>query len=87
MSPNKTTQAQQAQPDTTFSESLNHLENILTQFKSGSLALEESLELFEQGVGHLKNCQAQLTKARGQVEVLVKTMSEAGEAMTQPFEE
>ena len=34
-----------------FEESLKKLENIVDQLEKGDLALEESLKLFEQGVG------------------------------------
>jgi exodeoxyribonuclease VII small subunit len=63
------------------------LEGILEQFKSGTLTLEQSLNLFESGVGHLKVCQEKLTVAKGKVEELVRKMQEDGEAVTRPFEE
>ena len=69
-----------------FTTSMKALEGILDRFKTGTLTLEESLSLFEQGVGHLKVCQEKLTGARGKVEELVKTLQEGGEAVTRPFD-
>jgi exodeoxyribonuclease VII small subunit len=71
----------------TFSESFQNMDKILDQFKKGTPTLEESLELFENGIHHLKNCQDKLTKAKGTVEELVKSLQVNGEVMTRPFEE
>lgn len=70
----------------TFSESSQALEEIVERFRSESLPLEEALNLFEDGVGHIKVCQSKLTEARGKVEELVKTLQEDGESVTRPFE-
>jgi len=58
----------------TFSESADALDEILEQFKSGNLKLEEALALFEDGVKHLKNCQSTLAQTKGKVEVLLKDL-------------
>lgn len=78
-----------AQPEAeqTFTHCFQSLEGILEQFKTGSLSLEESLGLFEQGVGHLKVCQEKLSKAKGRVDELVKSLEDGGAVMTKPFEE
>lgn len=70
-----------------FTTSLKAIEGILDRYKSGTLSLEESLNLFETGVKHLKICQTQLATAKGKVEELVKGLQEDGEAVTRPFEE
>lgn len=70
-----------------FSESSEKLDEIIEQFRSGDLQLEEALTLFEQGVGHLKICQSKLGEAKGSVEELVKTLQEHGESVTRPFGE
>jgi exodeoxyribonuclease VII small subunit len=70
-----------------FSESFTTLEAIVSQFKSGTPSLEDAMVLFEDGVRHIKLCQAQLGKARGRVEELVKTLQADGEVVTQPFSE
>ncbi len=68
--------------ETTFTQSAKALDTILEQFKSGNLKLEESLELFEDGVKHLKNCQQTLTTTKGKVELLVKDLEAASVSTT-----
>jgi exodeoxyribonuclease VII small subunit len=69
----------------TFSEASHALEEIVERFRSETLPLEEALSLFEEGVGHVKTCQAKLSEARGRVEELVKTLQDDGEIVTRPF--
>jgi len=71
----------------TFSSSFQVLNSILEQFKQKTPGLEESLELFESGVQHIKICQDKLSKAKGRVEELVKTLEEGGQVVTKPFED
>ena len=47
----------------TFEESLKKLENIVDQLEKGDLALEESLKLFEEGVGLSTACKQELDAA------------------------
>jgi len=56
----------------TFEESLNKLETIVDQLEKGDLALEDSLKLFEEGVGLSTACKRELDAAEGQVQMLVK---------------
>lgn len=77
--------AKQSTP--TFSESSEALDEIVERFRSESLSLEEALSLFEEGVKHIKVCQAKLTEARGRVDELVKTLQADGESITRPFSE
>ena len=55
-----------------FEESLRKLENIVEQLERGDLALEESLRLFEEGVGLSSTCKKELDAAEGKVQILVK---------------
>jgi exodeoxyribonuclease VII small subunit len=70
----------------TFSQASAALDEIVERFRNESLPLEEALQLFEQGVKHVKTCQNKLTEARGRVDELVKTLQEDGESVTRPFE-
>ncbi len=70
-----------------FSESFAALDEILEQLRKGTPTLEESLQLFEQGVQHIRICQEKLGKARGRVEELVQSLHSDGEIITRPFEE
>ena len=55
-----------------FEESLKKLESIVEQLEKGDLPLEESLKLFEEGVGLSAVCKKELDEAEGKVQMLVK---------------
>ncbi len=55
-----------------FEESLKRLEGIVEQLEKGDLALEETLKLFEEGVGLSAACKKELDEAEGRVQTLVK---------------
>jgi exodeoxyribonuclease VII small subunit len=56
----------------TFEESLKNLESIVDQLEKGDLALEDSLKLFEQGVGLSASCKQELDAAEGKVQMLIR---------------
>jgi exodeoxyribonuclease VII small subunit len=56
----------------TFEESLKKLETIVDQLEKGELTLEQSLTLFEEGVGLSAACKAELDAAEGKVQILVR---------------
>lgn len=56
----------------TFEASLSELEKIVHQLEEGDLSLEESLQLFEQGVKLSRECQQRLTQAERRIEVLLR---------------
>ena len=66
-----------------FEESLKKLENIVEQLEKGDLALEETLKLFEEGVGLSAACKKELDEAEGRVQTLVKQRD--GSLKTEPF--
>jgi exodeoxyribonuclease VII small subunit len=55
-----------------FEESLKKLESIVDKLEKGDLSLEESLKLFEEGVGLSAVCKKELEEAEGKVEILLK---------------
>jgi exodeoxyribonuclease VII small subunit len=55
-----------------FEESLKKLETIVDQLEKGDLPLEESLKLFEDGVGLSAVCKQELDAAEGKVQLLIK---------------
>jgi exodeoxyribonuclease VII small subunit len=55
-----------------FEDSLKKLETIVDQLEKGDLALEDSLKLFEEGVGLSAACKTELDAAEGKVQMLVK---------------
>jgi exodeoxyribonuclease VII small subunit len=67
----------------TFEESLKKLETIVDQLEKGDLPLEESLKLFEEGVGLSAVCKHELDAAEGKVQTLIKQRD--GSFKTEPF--
>jgi len=67
----------------TFEESLKKLETIVDQLEEGDLPLEESLKLFEEGVGLSAACKQELDAAEGKVQVLLKQRD--GSLTVEPF--
>ena len=67
----------------TFEESLKQLETIVDQLEKGDLPLEESLKLFEKGVGLSAICKQELVEAEGKVQTLIKQRD--GTFKAEPF--
>ncbi len=59
------------QPNKTFEESMNRLEQIVRAMERGDVALEESLKLFQEGTELVKNCNALLDNAQLQVKKIM----------------
>ena len=66
-----------------FEDSLRKLETIVTQLEDGDIPLEQSLKLFEEGVGLSAICKKQLDEAEGKVEMLIKQRD--GSTKLEPF--
>lgn len=66
-----------------FEESLKKLETIVEQLEKGDLTLEDSLKLFEEGVGLSAVCKKELDEAEGKVQKLVKQRD--GTLKAEPF--
>jgi len=67
-----------------FEQSLKKLESIVEQLEKGDLPLEDSLKLFEQGVGLSAACKQELDAAEGKIQTLVKQRD--GSLKTEPFD-
>lgn len=68
-----------------FEASLNRLTEVVDKLESGELGLEESLALFEEGVGLARSAQARLDAAEKRVEELVR-VDENGEPVVRELE-
>jgi exodeoxyribonuclease VII small subunit len=64
-----------------FEDALQELESIVGKLEGGKLGLEQSLEHYEQGVQHLKQCYQLLRHAERKIE-LVSGLDAAGNAKT-----
>ena len=56
----------------TFEKAVARLEEIVRLLDAGELPLDESLKLFEEGIGLAQMCSKQLGDAQGKLEALVK---------------
>lgn len=62
------------QKDLSFEQSMERLEEIVQELE-GTLNLDKSLGLFEEGMKLAKNCQDKLDQAKGRVEKVMKDFS------------
>ncbi len=69
--------------DITFEDALQRLERIVDQLEAGNLGLEESLRVFEEGVGLARRCATYLDEAEKRIELL--TRDESGALKTEPL--
>ncbi|MDD3268458.1 MAG: exodeoxyribonuclease VII small subunit [Syntrophomonadaceae bacterium] len=67
-----------------FEDALKKLGDIVDQLESGELELEESIDVFEEGIKLSLYCQQELKKAEGRIRQLVKNLN--GEFELQDFE-
>ena len=57
---------------TSFEDAMKRLEGIVVRMEQGSVSLEESLSLFEEGTALVKQCARQLDEAERKVVQLMK---------------
>ena len=69
----------------TFAEALAELDQIVHDLEDGDTSLEQALERYEQGVGLLKRCYAQLRQVEQRILELTGK-DEAGNPVLKPFE-
>ncbi len=67
-----------------FEKKLSRLEEIVSSMEKGSLPLEESLKLFEEGVRLSRDCHSQLNEAEQKVKLLLG-VDVQGNPQTQDF--
>lgn len=67
----------------TFEQSITELEKIVERLEDGDVTLDESLELFEQGIKLSKSCQKMLDSAEKRVSVLMA--NDDGEMVKEDF--
>ncbi len=67
-----------------FEDELKELEAIVAQIDSGELSLEESVSVFERGVGLVRSLNQKLDEVERKVELLMRNAQ--GELKTTPYE-
>jgi exodeoxyribonuclease VII small subunit len=68
----------------TFERAMEELEQVVRRLEGGTLTLDESLAAFEQGIKLSRECEANLSEAKGRVEQLIKDAG--GQVTAVPFE-
>ncbi len=66
-----------------FEKSLEQLEASVRKLEAGTLSLDDSLQVFEEGVAWSRKCEAALAVAQGKIEKLIQ--KEDGTVATEPF--
>jgi exodeoxyribonuclease VII small subunit len=66
-----------------FEEALSELESIVDALEKGEMSLEESLSVFERGIGLTRTCQQALDAAEQRVRILTDARPDAE---PEPFE-
>lgn len=59
-----------------FEDTLEKLETIVTNLERGDLPLEESIKMFETGVGMYNECKEFLSEAEKKIKVLTEDLTE-----------
>ena len=59
-----------------FEEDMKVLEDIVQKMNAGSLSLEESIQLFEQGLKLSKKCTEQLNQAQQKIQKIISSNSD-----------
>lgn len=62
-----------------FEKKLSRLEAIIKKMEEGECSLDDSLKLFEEGVGLVKECHGKLNEAEQRVKVLL-SVNDQGQA-------
>lgn len=71
-------------PDMKFETALKRLEEIVNSLEDGTLALDEALKRYEEGVKLARFCAKQLSETEKKIEILTKSLN--GELEAVPFE-
>jgi len=69
--------------DLKFEDCLTRLEQIVSQLEAGQLSLEDSLKVFEEGIGLARHCAKYLADAERRIELLAK--DDTGALSQKPF--
>ena len=72
------------QTEKRFEESLGELEQVVRDLEDGDLGLDDALARYEQGIGLLRACHAQLETAEQKILQLTRVEAD-GQPVLQPF--
>ncbi|MBT5873704.1 MAG: exodeoxyribonuclease VII small subunit [Candidatus Latescibacteria bacterium] len=79
-----TDEAPQETPEKSFEQALKRLEEIVDRMEGGEVSLDESLSLFQEGIGLSRSCSTRLNDAEGRIRKLVRV--EDGKFILEDFD-
>ncbi len=56
-----------------FEQAMKRLDEITNMLENGSATLDESLSLFEEGIGLVKHCNSVLNEAQAKIKILTES--------------
>lgn len=62
--------AKTAEPELTLAEGMEQLSEIIRKMEEGGRPLEETFELYKEGLMHLTRCNAQIDRVEKELEIL-----------------
>lgn len=65
----------ESKKDIKYEDALDRLENIISLLQDGNLSLDESLDIFQEGVELVRVCQSKLDNAETKINMLIKNCS------------
>ncbi|MDD2420819.1 MAG: exodeoxyribonuclease VII small subunit [Heliobacteriaceae bacterium] len=71
----------------TYEQAVARLEEVIRQLEAGEPTLDESLQLFEEGIGLVRSCHRQLDAYEAKVQMLIDTLEGIQVEDTQVAEE
>jgi exodeoxyribonuclease VII small subunit len=73
-----------AENELSYEQALDRLKSVVDQLERGSLGLEKSLELFEQGISLTRVCDHKLQSVEERIRFLVEQTRQADESLSEP---
>ena len=70
--------------DLNFEQSIERLEEIVSDLESGKMSLDDSLKLFEEGTSLIAKCNTALTNAEQKITLVTRTSD--GDVLENEFE-
>ncbi|CAF0698921.1 exodeoxyribonuclease VII small subunit [Candidatus Methylacidithermus pantelleriae] len=68
----------------TFEEAMARIEVLVREMETGSVALEELIQKYEEGMRLLKFCRDKLAQAEQKIEILTRSVEEGGRGAGSP---
>jgi exodeoxyribonuclease VII small subunit len=71
--------ARDDQPEPTFEDAVERIENLIDDIETGEIGLDQSLKAFEEGMALIRKCRARIERAEQRVTQLLEEEESAEE--------